>query len=70
MSIDGPELDLKSEDVHRKNAAQMVMRTIDSDEHELWLRDTDPTNPQAIFRRLHLKFRGSENVAVSSQIEC
>ena len=73
MSIDGPELGFKTEGyntVHRKNAAQMVMITIDPYEHELWLRDTDATNPQAIFRRLHLKFRGSENVAVSSQIEC
>ena len=68
MSIDGPELDLESE--HRKVAAQMVNKTIDQNEHELWLRDTDRTNPQAIFRRLHLKFRGSDNIAVVSQIEC
>jgi hypothetical protein len=73
MSIDGPELDLNAEVnteyVHRNNAAKMVLRTIDAVEHEPWLRDTDPTNPQAIFRRIHLKFRGTDTIAVSSQIE-
>ena len=73
MSVDGPELDLSAEvdteSVHRKNAAKMVLKTIDANEHEPWLRDTDPTNPQAIFRRIHLKFRGTDTIAVSSQIE-
>ena len=73
MSVDGPELDLNAEvdteSVHRKNAAKMVLKTIDAVEHEPWLRDTDPTNPQAIFRRIHLKFRGTDTIAVSSQIE-
>jgi hypothetical protein len=73
MSIDGPELDLNAEvnteSIHRNNAAKMVLRTIDAAEHEPWLGDTDPTNPQAIFRRIHLKFRGTDTIAVSSQIE-
>ena len=73
MAIDGPELDLSAEvdteSVHRKNAAKMVLKTIDVGEHEPWLRDTDPNNPQAIFRRIHLKFRGTDTIAVSSQIE-
>ena len=73
MSIDGEKWDEKKEDssdtVQRKNLAKMVVRTIDSSEHELWLRDTDKTIPQAIFRRMHLKFRGADNIAVSSQIE-
>ena len=47
----------------------MVLKTIDATEHEPWLRDTDPTNPQAIFRRIHLKFRGTDTIAISSQIE-
>jgi hypothetical protein len=49
------------------NTAKMVLKTIDANEHEPWLRDTDPTNPQAIFRRIHLKFRGTDTIAVSSQ---
>ena len=57
MSIDGAKLNLKietgTEIVHRKNAAKMVIKTIDAGEHEPWLRDTDQTNPQAIFRRMH-----------------
>jgi hypothetical protein len=71
--VDGPELNLRAEvdteSVHRMNAAKMVLKTIDANEHEPWLRDTDPTNPQAIFRRIHLKFRGTDTIAVSSQIE-
>jgi hypothetical protein len=55
--------------VHRKNFAEMVIKTIDVAEHELWLRDTDPQNPQAIFRRMHLKFRGANTIVISSQIE-
>jgi hypothetical protein len=47
----------------------MVIKTIDATEHELWLRDTDAQNPQAIFRRMHLKFRGADTIVVSSQIE-
>jgi len=73
MSVDGPEWDIKTEDVyesvHRKNLAQMVIITIDPTEHELWLRDTDPSNPQALFRRMHLKFRGANTIVISSQIE-
>ena len=73
MNVEGPELDLKaestSETVDRKNAAQMVMKTVDVAEHEPWLRDTDPENPQAIFRRLHLKFRGSNTDAVSNALQ-
>jgi hypothetical protein len=73
MDVEGPELDLKkettSETIDRKNAAQMVMKTIDVAEHEPWLRDTDPENPQAIFRRMHLKFRGSNNDAVTNTIQ-
>lgn len=73
MSVDGPEWNVKTEDasesVHRKNFAEMVIKTIDANEHELWLRDTDRQNPQAIFRRMHLKFRGADTIVVSSQIE-
>jgi hypothetical protein len=73
MSVDGPEWDVKTEDasqsVHRKNFAEMVIKTIDANEHEPWLRDTDRQNPQAIFRRMHLKFRGADTIVVSSQIE-
>ena len=73
MSVEGPEWNSKTEDVyesvHRKNLAMMVINTIDATEHELWLRDTDPSNPQAIFRRMHLKFRGANTIVVSSQIE-
>ena len=73
ISVDGPEWDIKTEDVsesvHRKNLAKMVIITIDPTEHELWLRGTDSSNPQALFRRMHLKFRGADTVAVSSQIE-
>ena len=73
MNVDGPEMDLKaetaSETIHRKNAAQMVMKTIDAAEHEPWLRGTDPENPQAIFRRLHLKFRGTNTDAVTNVLQ-
>ena len=73
MLVDGAEWNIKTEDanetVHRKNLAEMVIKTIDATEHELWLRDTDPQNPQAIFRRMHLKFRGADTIVVSSQIE-
>jgi len=73
MSVDGPEWNIKTDDasesVHRNNFAEMVIKTIDANEHELWLRDTDRQNPQAIFRRMHLKFRGADTIVVSSQIE-
>jgi hypothetical protein len=73
MSVEGPEWNSKTEDVyesvHRKNLAMMVINTIDATEHELWLRDTDPSNPQALFRRMHLKFRGANTIVISSQIE-
>ena len=73
LSIEGPELDLKAEKAHettqRKNAAMMFLKTIDHSVHEEWLRDVDHQNPQAIIRRLHLKFRGSNTIAISSVIE-
>jgi hypothetical protein len=73
MSIDGPLLDVSAEmgteSNHRKNAARMVIKTIDPTEHEMWLRDTDQENPQAIFRRMHLKFRGSETTGAAARIE-
>ena len=75
LSIEGPELDLKAEKAHettqRKNAAiaMMFLKTIDHSVHEEWLRDVDHQNPQAIIRRIHLRFRGSNTVAISSVIE-
>ena len=73
MVLEGKDLNLNDEKgttmkVHRTNAAKMVMTTISTD-HEPWLRDSDQTNPQAIFRRMHMKFRGSENLGLAAQIE-
>ena len=72
MVLEGKDLNLNNEKgtmkVHRTNAAKMVMKTISSD-HELWLRDIDQTNPQTIFRRMHKKFRGSENLGLAATIE-
>lgn len=72
MALDGNDLDIDAEHgtmtVHRTNAAKMVLKTISKD-HEPWIRDTDQSNPQALFRRMHLKFRGSENIALAAQVE-
>lgn len=52
----------------RLNAAKMLRRSI-GPEHDEWLRTgTDMANPQAIFRRMHLKFRGTSALAQSGKL--
>lgn len=55
------------EQSRRLCAAKMLRRTI-ADEHAEWLRNTDLNLPQAIFRRMHLKFRGNAVLAQSTKL--
>ena len=71
LRVTGPPFDFSAETVvirtRRILAAQMLLRTI-SKEHDEWLRGgTDLNNPQAIFRRMSLFFRGNNVLAVKAK---
>jgi hypothetical protein len=69
MAVAGKPMDVTVPDDLRESCAKCIINTIDMTIHEQWLLDVPINDPQAIFRRLHLKFRGTENLALSSSIK-